>query len=71
MSFFRGLGPGLALTVLATLAVCLTFVPAAIGILGGVLVRPWWRRDPSQSAKPPPPGRAGWRCCARAGRPQP
>lgn len=65
MSFFRGLGPGLALTVLATLAVCLTFVPAAIGILGGTLVRPWWRRRPGRPAAAGP----GRLALLRTGRP--
>ncbi len=68
MSFFRGLGPGLALTVLATLAVCLTFVPAAIGILGGFLVRPWWSRGRSQSAKSAEAG-PGRLALLRTGRP--
>ena len=68
MSFFRGLGPGLAVTVLATLAVCVTFVPAAIGILGGLLVHPWWRRQPSAPAQPAAGG-PGRLALLRTGRP--
>ena len=68
MSFFRGLGPGLAVTVLATLAVCVTFVPAAIGILGGLLVHPWWRPLPSPPAQPAAGG-LGRLALLRTGRP--
>src|SRR5581483_411236 len=68
VSFFRGLGPGLALTVLATMAVCLTFVPAAMAILGGVLTRPVWRRA-LHRPRPAAPAGPGRFARLRAGRP--
>jgi RND superfamily putative drug exporter len=40
VGFFRDLGPGLALTVLATLAVGLTFVPACLALFGRALLWP-------------------------------
>ena len=40
VEFFRIFGPGLALTVLVALAVALTFVPAALAVLGGALFWP-------------------------------
>lgn len=40
LGFFRAFGPGLALTVLVTLAVALTFIPAALAILGRALFWP-------------------------------
>lgn len=40
LDFFRALGPGLAVSVLTTLAVCLTFIPACLAILGRALFWP-------------------------------
>jgi RND superfamily putative drug exporter len=40
LRFFRAFGPGLALTVLVTLAVALTFIPAGLAILGRRLFWP-------------------------------
>jgi len=40
LSFFRAFGPGAALAVLVSVAVSLTFVPAALAILGRVAFRP-------------------------------
>ena len=34
LQFFRAFGPGLALTALVSLAVCLTFIPAVMALLG-------------------------------------
>jgi putative drug exporter of the RND superfamily len=68
VSFFRGLGPGLAITVVATMAVCLTFVPAAMAILGGLLTRPLWRRA-LRKPEPPAPAGPGAFARLRAGRP--
>jgi uncharacterized membrane protein YdfJ with MMPL/SSD domain len=34
LDFFRAFGPGLALTALIALAVCLTFIPACLALLG-------------------------------------
>ena len=34
LQFFRAFGPGLALTALVSLAVCLTFIPAAMALFG-------------------------------------
>jgi putative drug exporter of the RND superfamily len=42
---FRAFGPGLALTVLICLAVSLTFIPAALGILGRLAFWPRLRLD--------------------------
>jgi putative drug exporter of the RND superfamily len=47
VGFFRDLGPGLALTVLTTLAVGLTFVPACLALFGRVLL---WPSLPVRSA---------------------
>jgi uncharacterized membrane protein YdfJ with MMPL/SSD domain len=40
LEFFRAFGPGLALTVLVTLAIALTFIPATLAILGRSLFWP-------------------------------
>jgi RND superfamily putative drug exporter len=52
LSFFRAFGPGMAVTVLVTLAVTVTLVPAALGIFGGALFWPGLRdatpREPSR-----------------------
>jgi putative drug exporter of the RND superfamily len=39
LEFFRVLGPGAGLTVLLSLLVCLTFVPAVLALLGGLVFR--------------------------------
>jgi putative drug exporter of the RND superfamily len=45
LDFFRALGPGLALTVLVTLLVGLTLVPALLAIAGRRMFWPWGIRD--------------------------
>jgi RND superfamily putative drug exporter len=57
ISFFRDLGPGLAITVLTTVVVAVTFVPAAMAILGRLLLRPDRRGRPDQPMPAPQPGR--------------
>ncbi|MGN6379098.1 MAG: MMPL family transporter [Gaiellales bacterium] len=54
IAFFRDLGPGLAITVLTTMVVAVTFVPAVMGIVGRLLLRRDRRKDPDkpESAKP-------------------
>lgn len=54
LEFFRAFGPGMALTVLLSLAVAVTLVPAAMAILGERL---FWPSRPTDA--PPPPDRAG------------
>lgn len=53
LGFFRAFGPGMAVTVLVTLAVTVTFVPAAIAIFGRALFWPGLResepREPSRA----------------------
>jgi RND superfamily putative drug exporter len=56
LEFFRAFAPGLALTVLVTAAVGLTFVPAALAVFGGVL---FWPRHPEPGADDERPPR--WR----------
>ena len=53
LGFFRAFGPGMAVTVLVTLAVTVTFVPAAIAIFGRALFWPGLRE-----ARPREPSRA-------------
>jgi len=52
LGFFRAFGPGMAVTVLVTLAVTVTLVPALIGIFGRALFWPGLReqepREPSR-----------------------
>ena len=48
LEFFRAFGPGMALTVIVSLAVSLTFVPALMAIGGRAIFRP------SLPASPPP-----------------
>ena len=52
LEFFRAFGPGMALTVVVSLAVSLTLVPALMAIGGRAIFRP------SLSATPPPEERA-------------
>jgi RND superfamily putative drug exporter len=53
LGFFRAFGPGMAVTVLVTLAVAITAVPAALAIFGRALFWPGLRwaepRDPSRA----------------------
>jgi RND superfamily putative drug exporter len=49
LEFFRAFGPGLALTVLLTLLVAVTFVPAAMAILGSRL---YWPSRLSEARRP-------------------
>ncbi len=56
LGFFRAFGPGMAITVLVTLAVTVTLVPAVIAIFGRALFWPGLRE-----VEPPEPGRLrGW-----------
>jgi putative drug exporter of the RND superfamily len=49
LGFFRAFGPGMAVTVLVTLAVTVTLVPALIGIFGRALFWPGLReREPRE-----------------------
>lgn len=66
---FRGLGPALALTVLVSLAVCLTLVPAVMTILGWRLftVLPV-RGSKSRRGRPAPEGSRPAELKRRAGR---
>jgi RND superfamily putative drug exporter len=50
LEFFRAFGPGMALTVLITLAVAATLVPALMAILGHCF---YWPTRPSRRAAPP------------------
>lgn len=59
---FRAFGPGLALTVLICLAVALTFIPAALAILGRWAFWPSLRPQPEKE-------RIGWFSRLRATRP--
>jgi putative drug exporter of the RND superfamily len=52
LGFFRAFGPGMAITVLVTLAVTVTLVPAVIAIFGRALFWPGLRE-----VEPPEPGR--------------
>lgn len=52
LGFFQAFGPGLALAVLVALAVALTFIPAALAILGRTVL---WPSDPRRAR------RGGWR----------
>ncbi|MFL5922178.1 MAG: MMPL family transporter [Gaiellaceae bacterium] len=64
LDFFRAFGPGMAVTVLVTLAVTVTLVPAVIAIFGRALFWPGLREAP-----PREPGRLrrglGWVATAR------
>ena len=55
LGFFRAFGPGMAVTVLVTLAVTITFVPAAIAVFGRALFWPGLReskpREPSRARR--------------------
>ncbi len=54
LAFFRAFGPGMALTVAISLLVAITFVPAALAILGARVFWPWRAHE-----EEPPPERAG------------
>jgi putative drug exporter of the RND superfamily len=57
LEFFRAFAPGLALTVLVTLAVGMTFVPAALAVFGRIVFAPGaLGRDDADRQEPP-----GWR----------
>jgi RND superfamily putative drug exporter len=63
LQFIRALGPGMAFSVMVGLAVCLTFVPAVLSLLGTFAF--WPRRPDSPSIAGGVPGDAqagrGWR----------
>lgn len=42
---FRSFGPGMALTILISLAVAVTFVPACLAVFGGAVFWPWSPRS--------------------------
>jgi putative drug exporter of the RND superfamily len=50
LGFFRAFGPGMAVTVLVTLAVTVTFVPAAIAVFGRALFWPGLRETTPREA---------------------
>ena len=54
LDFFRAFGPGMALTVAISLLVAITFVPAALAILGARVFWPWRAHE---EEPPPEPGR--------------
>ena len=63
LEFFRAFGPGMALTVLVSLAVAITLIPALMAILGEGL---FWPRGRDTSERPPvKPGRAAYAMTAR------
>ncbi len=62
LEFFRAFGPGMALTVLISLAVAITLVPALMAILGGRL---FWPRRPTREAARNGPSRLALFATAR------
>jgi RND superfamily putative drug exporter len=58
LDFFRAFGPGLAVTALIAVAVCLTFLPACLALLGPRLV-PAREPPPGAGSKPPPRAAGG------------
>jgi RND superfamily putative drug exporter len=50
LGFFQAFGPGLALAVLVALAVALTFIPAALAILGRAVLWPGGARPAARTA---------------------
>lgn len=56
LEFFRVFGPGLAFSVLCSLVVAITFIPAALAIGGGAL---FWPRRPRPEAPSPTPDEPG------------
>ena len=61
LDFFRAFGPGMALTVLISLLVAVTLVPATMAILGGALFWPAKRLEPPAER----PSRLAWFATAR------
>ena len=55
LAFFRAFGPGMALTVLVSLAIAITLIPALMAILGARLY--WPRRPRRPGTEPPQPRR--------------
>ncbi|HVM16929.1 MAG TPA: MMPL family transporter [Gaiellaceae bacterium] len=53
LEFFRAFAPGLALTVLVTLAVGMTFVPAALAVFGWSVFAPAAFREDAEQQAPP------------------
>jgi putative drug exporter of the RND superfamily len=62
LEFFRAFGPGMALTVLVSLAIAITLVPALMAILGE---RSFWPRRPSRDRAPAGPSRFAYLATAR------
>jgi RND superfamily putative drug exporter len=62
LEFFRAFGPGMALTVLISLAVAITLVPALMAILGARL---FWPRALSATAVEEKPSRVAYAVTAR------
>ena len=52
LDFFRAFGPGLAITALIAVAVCLTFIPACLALFGGRMAPR--EEAPTQDAAEPP-----------------
>ena len=65
LDFFRAFGPGLAITALIAVAVCLTFIPACLALFGGRLA-PREARAGAGAPRPPPRGATRRRAAARA-----
>ncbi len=62
LGFFRAFGPGMAVTVLVTLAVAVTVIPATLAIFGRALFWPGLRPEREEDASSPALGRfATWR----------
>jgi putative drug exporter of the RND superfamily len=66
VSFFRNLGPGLAVTVLTTMVVATTFVPAALAAFGRPLL---WPSGAAPAGATPPPARPSRRAAFLTRRP--
>ncbi len=62
LEFFRAFGPGMALTVLVSLAVAITLVPALMAILGE---RTFWPRPRPRERRPRGPNRVAYFATAR------
>jgi RND superfamily putative drug exporter len=62
LEFFRAFGPGMALTVLVSLGIAITLVPALMAILGQ---RIFWPRRTSREWAPGRPGRLAYFATAR------
>jgi RND superfamily putative drug exporter len=62
LEFFRAFGPGMALTVLVSLGVAITMVPALLAVLGQ---KAFWPRRPTGEYAPTRPSRIAYTTTAR------